>query len=101
VLIPAVVQVGIVGIAFAVGFVIDRRYVGSDRTLEALPLWSQFVVAGVAMSPLIAHSRGLLPTTVVDDAVLMFVLMIGLWIALPAVAFELLDPDPADTETAC
>jgi hypothetical protein len=98
---PAAVQLGIVGIAFVVAFVLDRRYVGSGRKLRTLPPWAQVVVAGLAMSPFVALTRGLLPTTVVDDSVLMVVLLFALWIVLPAVAFELLDPDPREAGRAC
>jgi hypothetical protein len=100
-LVPALVELGIVILAFVVAFTLDRRYVGADRKLRALPGWVQILVAGIAMSPFLAHTRGLLPATVVDDTVLMVVLMFALWIALPAVAFRLLDPDPAERRVAC
>ena len=100
-LVPALVEIGIVVLAFVVAFALDRRYVGADRKLRALPGWVQILVAGLAMSPFLAHTEGLLPATVVDDTTLMIVLMFALWIALPAVAFRLLDPDPTEARATC
>lgn len=90
---PVAIDPGVLALGFVVAFVI-ARYARSDAKRRALPTWAELLVAGLAMSPFVAYTRGLLPATGVDGVTLMAVLLFLLWTVLPPIAYRLLDPDP-------
>ena len=94
------IELAVIALGFVVAFAV-ARYTNADAKRRALPTWAELLVAGIAMSPFVAHTEGLLPATIVDDTTLMTALLFVFWAVLPPIAYRILDPDPSETGTTC
>jgi len=88
----------LVGIA-AIGFAIDSR-ANSGAKLAALPWYSQFLVGGAAISPIVFFAERL-AVGPVDGVVAAFGLSVALWIGLPTVFAWATNTEAVATRSTC
>lgn len=94
---PVAVELGLVAVLFAVGFLAERA-LGTGRRLRGLPTALQLIVGGATVAPLLAPERWALGP--VDGIVVALAASLVAWLALPVVLSWLVGTD-AGGEAAC
>lgn len=90
------VNVGLLGLVFAVGFAVDR-YAQVDARRRALPLWGEMTVAIVALGTMMYLFGNPISIGVVDESVFAIGAFVGLWLGSSYVVAAATGVEPAST----
>jgi hypothetical protein len=97
---PATVQFAILGGIILVGFII-AKHTHVDAKLRALPTWLQFIVGGVAGSPLFTLNQGFVLEGVLDPYIVAIAISLTLWFVLPLLFYRAVETEPRQQDSAC
>lgn len=97
---PATIQFAILGGIVLVGFII-AKYAHIDAKLRVLPTWLQFLVGGIAVSPLFTLDQGLVLEDVLDPSVVAIAISLTLWLILPLLFYRAIGVEPPNQNTTC
>jgi hypothetical protein len=91
-------NLGAIVAIFVVGFAVERR-VRFGAKLELLPWYFQLLVGGLAITILDFEEQ--LAVGPIDGLVVSLAVSVGIWIALPAVLWRLVDHDGSAAASGC